>query len=57
MIAPGLHNLVPGQVHYLESLIEKRQENRFNGSVNAVYYGAYRLIADEVQLAPIAACI
>lgn len=57
MVAPGIRNRLEDSVAYLDSLIEELLEHRFNGSVNANYYGARKVAINEKRLGAIAATI
>lgn len=57
MIAPGISNRVVDAVAYLRTLLAFANGHRYNGSVNARYYGALRGSVDEKRLGAIAATI
>lgn len=57
MIAPGIRKRLEDAFLYLEGVERTLKEHRFNGSVNARYYGAQRVMFEEKRLAAIAATI
>jgi len=57
MVAPGIRQRLAEAFTYLEAIERDLKEHRFNGSVNARYYGAQRVPFDEKRLAAIAATI
>lgn len=57
MVAPGFRERVQGQIRYLEECMTFLRAHRWNGSVNARYYGAQKRIFDEKRLGAIAATI
>lgn len=57
MIAPGLHHRVAAAHAYLEQQLAWARQDRWNGSVNARYYGAERGNLEEKRLGSIAATI
>lgn len=57
MVAPGIGKLLEHEVAYLEQANRIITENRWAGSVNAVYYGVQRTLIDEKRLGAIGAVI
>jgi hypothetical protein len=57
MVAPGLRNRITEAYQYLDAQMIWKEGHRWNGSVNARYYGASRGDLDEKRLGAIAATI
>jgi hypothetical protein len=57
MVAPGLRNRINDAYQYLEAQMTWKEGHRWNGSVNARYYGASRGDLNEKRLGAIAATI
>lgn len=57
MVAPGIKHHVVEAYAYLQEILTWAKEHRWNGSVNARYYGARRGNVEEKRLGAIAATI
>jgi hypothetical protein len=57
MVAPGIKDRLAAAERYLEQAKIVLDRHRYNGSVNARYYGAERIQFDEREVAAIAATI
>lgn len=57
MIAPGIRGRLQEANDALTQFMNEIQNHRFNGSINARYYGAERLRFDERRIAAIAATV
>jgi hypothetical protein len=57
MIAPGIKDRLDEAFIYLNGILNRLREHRFNGSVNHRYYGADRITFDEKRMSAIAATI
>jgi len=57
LIAPGLTTVLGKEYEYLQHVVNSAQDDRWNGSVNARYYGAKKIGFDEARLGAIAATI
>jgi hypothetical protein len=57
MIAPGIKDRLDEAMRYLDNINLQLAGHRFNGSVNARYYGAIRIPIDEKKLGAIAATL
>lgn len=57
MVAPGIRTALLEASEYVERAIEAINQRRFNGSINARYYGSQRIAFDEKRVGSIAATI
>lgn len=57
LIAPGIRSVMKEATKKLDDVLIELRKHRFNGSVNARYYGAKRMAIDEKSLGAIAATI
>jgi ribonucleotide monophosphatase NagD (HAD superfamily) len=56
-VAPGIRTTLNASAQYLDTIIAELKKARFNGSINARYYGASHVDVDEKQLGAAGAVI